>query len=79
MEDMSKKRKQVDLAKQINVAFSKSGLTRFMLAKRAGVSYAIVHRFISDDRGITLDTASKLCETLGLELGAVEAKRRNAK
>ena len=76
MDDMSKKRKQVDLAKQIKAAYSKSGMTRFMLAKRSGASYAIVHRFISDDRGITIDTASKLCETLGLELGPVTAKRR---
>ena len=76
MDDMSKKRKQVDLAKQLKAAYSKSGMTRFMLAKRSGVSYAIVHRFISDDRGITIDTASKLCETLGLELGAVKGKRK---
>ena len=76
MDDMSKKRKQVDLAKQIKAAYSKSGMTRFVLTKRSGVSYAIVHRFISDDRGITIDTASKLCETLGLELTSVTAKRK---
>ena len=71
---MSKKAKQVDLAEQLRAAFTKSGLSRFELARRAGVSYAIVHRFIGGNRDITISTASKLADALGLELRP--AKRR---
>ena len=39
-----------------------------MWAKRAGVSYAVVHRFAAAERDITLATASKLADALGLEL-----------
>ena len=62
------KKSQTDLAKQLRAAFTDSGLSRFELARRAGLSYAIVHRFIGGDRGITLGTASKLADVLGVEL-----------
>ena len=67
---MSKKRKRQkrDLGEQLRAAFVESGITRFAWAKRAGVSYAIAHRFAAADRDITLTTASKLADVLGLEL-----------
>jgi len=65
---MKKNKKQVDLAEQLRDAFVKSGLTRCALARQADMSYAIVHRFIGGDRDITLRTASRLAEVLGVEL-----------
>ncbi|MEK6677462.1 MAG: helix-turn-helix transcriptional regulator [Planctomycetota bacterium] len=53
---------------RIGAAFVESGLSRFELSRRAGISYAIVHRFFGGHRTITLDTASKLAGVLGLEL-----------
>ena len=58
----------MDLPRQLREAFAESGISRFELARRAGISYAIIHRFIGGDRGITLETASKLADVLGLEL-----------
>ena len=75
MRSMSKKRKhQTDLGKQLREAFAKSGLSRFALANQAGVPYAGVHRFMGDDRDITLNTASRLAAVLGLELRPVQRK-----
>ncbi len=68
MDGMSKAKQQTDLAAQLRAAFEASGLSRFELARRAGMSYAIVHRFFGGDRDIKLETASKLCGVLGLEL-----------
>ena len=70
MPDMSQKRKKPPrgLGQQLRAACVESGMTRFALAKRAGVSYAIVHRFAAAERDITLGTASKLADVLGLEL-----------
>ena len=60
--------KNTDLAERIRNAAKASGLSRFELAKRAGVSYSIVHRFMLGERDIRLSTASKLCNVLGLDL-----------
>ena len=68
--------KQIDLGDQLRAAFAESGLSRFELARQAGVSYAIAHRFIGGDRDIRLATASKLAKVLGLELRSVPARNR---
>ncbi len=65
---MAKKTRTSDLAARIRKAFNASGLSRFELARQAGISYAIVHRFMGTDRDITIGTASKLCDVLGLKL-----------
>ena len=66
MERMSKKK--TDLARELRAAFKVSGMSRFALSKRSGVSYSVIHRFIGEERDLTLGTASKLATVLGLEL-----------
>lgn len=73
---MSSKLHSVDLAGQLRAAFAESGLSRFELARRAGLSYAVVHRFFGGDRDITLATASKLAGVLGIRLVPDKRKRR---
>jgi len=65
---MSKKKTPTDLGGQLRAAIEASGLSRFELSRRAGVAYAVVYRFVGGERTITLDTASKLANVLGLEL-----------
>ena len=67
---MNKKMRKVDLAAQLREAFEASGLSRFELARRADVSYSVVHRFIAGERDLTLSTASRLCQVLGIEFRA---------
>jgi plasmid maintenance system antidote protein VapI len=64
---MKRKRKPIDLGKQLREAFRKSGLTRFALAKQSGVPYSGIHRFVAGERDISLSTASRLCDVLGVE------------
>ena len=45
-----------------------AGKSVFAVAKEAQVSQPILSRFLSGKRGITLQTAERLCHTLGLEL-----------
>lgn len=73
---MSKKRLQVDLGDQLRAAFSESGMSRFELANRSGVPYSGVHRFIGGDRDLTLASASRLADVLGLELRPVGRANR---
>ena len=66
----------VDLDKQLRQAIRRSGMTRKQIADRAGVSYAIIHDFVSGKRGMTLRTASKVASLLGLELREVRRKAK---
>jgi transcriptional regulator with XRE-family HTH domain len=45
-----------------------AGKSVFAVAKEAQVSQPILSRFLSGKRGITLQTAERLCNSLGLEL-----------
>lgn len=74
MSNMSKRRRP-RLSDQIREAFVRSGMTRFKLAKEAGVAYAVVHRFISSERDITLETADKLVQVLELELASTRRSK----
>ncbi len=61
---------------QLLDAIEKSGLNRFQLAKQAGLPYAVVHGLVSGGRDVTLASAEKLCDVLGLELCSRRPSRR---
>ncbi|HOI37360.1 MAG TPA: helix-turn-helix domain-containing protein [Bacillota bacterium] len=60
----------------MKAAIARSGLSVFRLAKDSGVSQPVLCRFVNGQRGITLATAAKLVEALGLELRPVRTKRK---
>ena len=74
MLDRSMAKCETCLEKRIRAAIKKSGVSVYRLAKDSGVSQPVICRFVNGKRGITLATASKLVETLGLEL--VHKKRK---
>ena len=67
---MSKKprRRRVDLAGDLRRAIRDSGLTPSRIAADADVDRGLMSRFVTGQRGVTLTTADRLCEVLGLEL-----------
>ena len=62
--------RQVELLEQdlIRRAVQDSGRTPYAVAQAAGVPQAVLSRFLRGERGVTLDTAEKLCRALGLDL-----------
>lgn len=73
---MSAKRKQkTDLAADIRRAIKERGLSAYRVAKDSGIDRAVAVRFINGERGLTLDTASRICGMLGLELRPVQRRR----
>ena len=66
---------KVDLAEIIRQAFRESGMTRAELSRRSGVFYSALHGFIGSDRDISISTASKLMEALGLTVTSVKRKK----
>jgi plasmid maintenance system antidote protein VapI len=75
---MSKKRRrrQPDLTEQLRRAIRASGLSAFRIATDANVDRAIMSRFVSGGRGITLNTAGRIARYLGLELRQVRKPKR---
>ena len=57
-----------NIVDQLRRAMRDSGETEYAIAKASGVSQSIVNRFVSGERGISLETASKLCAYLKLDL-----------
>jgi plasmid maintenance system antidote protein VapI len=67
------------LEEQLKTAIVASGLSVYRLAKDSGVSQPALCRFVNGQRGITLATASKLVEALGLELRPIKTERKAIK
>jgi plasmid maintenance system antidote protein VapI len=67
---MAKRRKRTatTLADQLRAAIDASGKSRYELCKLGGVDQSVLGRFMSGQRGLTLDVADRLCKVLGLVL-----------
>jgi len=64
---MSKKRRETDLAAQLRQAIRNSGLTLYRIGVEADVDSGVLSRFFTNERSITLTTASRIADYLGLE------------
>ena len=56
------------LSEALRIAITGSGVSRYDLAKQVGISESVLSRFIGGQQGITIATADKLAELLGMEL-----------
>ena len=65
----------VDLNEQLREAIRRSGLNRKQLADRTGISYSVIHGFMSGERSMTLRVASRVADVVGLELRPIKRKR----
>lgn len=55
-----------DLGEQLRDAIRESGRTVYALAQESGVDTAVIYRFVSGERGVSLETAARLAATLGI-------------
>jgi transcriptional regulator with XRE-family HTH domain len=56
------------IVEQLQQAITRSGETQYAIAQATGVSQSVLNRFINGERGISLETAAKLCQYLDLDL-----------
>jgi Helix-turn-helix len=56
------------LTRQLQAALKACDKSVYAIAQESGVSAPIIQRFLSGERGITLETAGKLAAYLGLSL-----------
>jgi ribosome-binding protein aMBF1 (putative translation factor) len=66
--DWRKEQSEAPLSDQLRAAIAACGLSTNAVAQAAGVPSPVVQRFLSGQRGITLETAGKLARYLGLAL-----------
>ena len=59
-------------------AIEASDESRHAIAQRAGVNPSQLARLVSGERGLSIETAERVAETLGLEI-IIRPKRRNRK
>jgi len=65
-----------DIEKQLKQAIEKSKMSRYQIAKEAGLSEAQLSYFVNGHRTLTLPAAAKLAKVLGLELRPTNKKER---
>jgi plasmid maintenance system antidote protein VapI len=65
------RRSRLPLADAIKQAIAATNKSVNAVASEAGVAQAVLQRFLTGQRGITLETAERLCAYLGLELRPV--------
>lgn len=56
------------LTTQLQAAIQATGQSLYSVAQASGVAAPVLQRFVNGERGITLETASKLADYLGLTL-----------
>lgn len=64
------------VSEQLRKAMERSGMTRYEIAKRAGVEQSSLSRFFSGERGLSQDAIDALCALLRLRLVAREPRKR---
>src|SRR5688572_2759164 len=63
------------LTEQLRTAIEQSGLTRYELAKRSGVSQSMLSRFVNGQGSLALDSIEKLAPFLGIEITTKRRKK----
>ena len=66
------------LSDRLRDAIQSSGMTCYALANKAGLSQSVLSRFTSGERDISLGTAGKLADVLGLELVRQSSRKQKA-
>jgi transcriptional regulator with XRE-family HTH domain len=68
--------KRANIETQLRQAILSAKLSRYAISKLSGVSQAVLSRFVTGGRTLTLETAAKLADALGLELSPRRKARK---
>lgn len=63
---MAKRKVERTISAELRQAIADSGLTHYAIGKTAGVSPAVISRFSTGERGLTLAVADRICQALNL-------------
>jgi plasmid maintenance system antidote protein VapI len=57
-----------DMIEQLKEAIAECGISRYGLSQASGVEQSALSRFMSGERGLSLESAARLASVLNLEL-----------
>ena len=69
-------KKQANIEERLRQAIIISGMSRYRISQLSGVSQIVLSRFVRRQRTLTLATAAKVAEVLGLDLRPKKKKGR---
>ena len=69
--------KRTNIEDQLRRAIVQGPMTRYALSKQTGVAQSILSDFVNGNRSLTLTTASKLADVLGLEITKVRPVKKS--
>jgi plasmid maintenance system antidote protein VapI len=69
-----RKKAKTDFEDQFRQAIEHGGYSRYRLSRWTGVSQAVLSNFVKKKRSLTLTTAAKLADILGLSVHKNRAK-----
>jgi len=73
---VSKRKKQSNIESQLRKAIVDSPMSRYKISQLSGVGESPLSLFVNGKRTLTLTSAAKIAEVLGLELGPIKKKGR---
>jgi len=73
---MAKKKREDGLIVQLQDAIRTSGKSLYRVAKDSAIGLPQLTRFMTDERGLSLESAERVCRVLGLELMATKKTRK---
>jgi hypothetical protein len=65
---VGKQKGALTMSETVRRAVLESNQTWYRVAKDSGVPYATLHRFVTSQRAVSMETLDKLCAYLGLRL-----------
>jgi hypothetical protein len=70
---MPRRRKLTD---ELRAAIDASGRSRYSICQEIGLDFAVMSRFMSHKRGLSLDTVDKLARVLDLHITLSKRRRK---
>ena len=61
----------LNLVEELRQAIRNSGETEYRVAKESCLAQPVLNRFLRGERGVSLETAAKVCQYLGLHLAPI--------
>lgn len=72
-------KKHLPLTEQLRQAIKTCGETRYAIAKATGVDQSTLSRFVSGERGLSMEALDAVAEHLGLELADKRRPKRKGR
>ena len=63
---MPKRKQSTSLPDLLRKSIMESDKTNYVIARETGIAQSVLSRFMTGERSITIDTADKLCQAVGL-------------